>query len=135
MAVHRARWMPGKNVPGFALTAVLGGRFVKITADKTTSGDYTIGQCVLGDRAFGVAEYDSGPTTQDIHSVERRVNVVRRGAIARVEPGTALAFGVDVMSDANGKAVIWDANAAHVILGRTCHACAGTDAFVEIDLY
>jgi hypothetical protein len=128
-----ARWKPGQNVPGFASTAVIGGRFVKIAGDKTSQGDYSIAPCGAGQQAFGVAEQDSAPTTQPSSSVERRVNVVRPGAIARVLAGTDLAAGVAVASDANGKAVA--ATTGDHVLGYTCtSADVDTGQYAEVDL-
>ena len=137
MATLAARFKPGENVPVFANTQINAGTFVKIVGDKTSQGDYKAQHCVLGDKAFGVAEADSAATTDDANSVWRRINVVRRGCIARVKPGAAIdasAGAVAVMSDANGKAVAWDTNAAHAILGYALSSCAGTDDFVEVDL-
>lgn len=105
MTVLEARYKPGVNVPAFCATLVRAGRFVKVTGDKTADGAYQIGECALGERAFGVSEADSGPTTQDSHSVERQVNVVRSGAIARVVPGATLTAWQEVMSDAQGRVI------------------------------
>jgi hypothetical protein len=105
MGEQVARFKPGVNVPAFAVTQVNAGHFVKIVADKTSQGDYSVGHAGSGDHTFGVAERDSAPTTQPDHSVERRINIVRRGAIARVLAGADLTAGQAVMSDANGKAV------------------------------
>lgn len=128
-----ARFKPGQNVPGFAATAVIAGRFVKISGNKTAQGDYSIAPCGAGQQAFGVAEADSAATTQPSSSVERRVNVVRPGAIARVLAGADLAAGVAVASDATGKAVA--ATTGDRVLGYTCTA-ADVDAneYAEVDL-
>jgi hypothetical protein len=112
MAVLEARYKPGVNVPAFAKTLVAAGHFVKLVDDKTADGAYQVGHCGLGERAFGVSEVDSGPTSQSAHSVERLVNVCRRGAIARVVPGAALTAGDIVQSDATGQAIPLDAEVA-----------------------
>jgi hypothetical protein len=132
MAEALARFKPGVNVPAFAATAVLAGRFVKITGAKTTHGDYSIGHCGAGERAFGVSEADSAATTEPAHSVERRVNVVRPGAIARVKPGGAIAAAGPVKSDANGQAIAQGGSG--VITGYAMDTVAGTEALVEIEL-
>lgn len=126
-----ARFKPGGNVPAFAKTAVLAGRFVKIVDDKTDQGDYQIGHAGNGDRTFGVSEQDSGPTSQPATSVERRVNVVRTGAIARVLVGASpVGAGDAVQSDANGKAI--------PLASGECAGFAVADAatgdYAEIDL-
>src|SRR4051794_35003001 len=106
MAELIARYKPGENVPGFAAAQVTAGRFVVISADKTADGDYSITNAgTAGVAVFGVAERDSADTSQSAHSVERRVNVVRRGAIARVVAGGAIAAGGPVKTSNVGKAV------------------------------
>lgn len=135
MAEMQARFKPGVEVPAFAATAVNAGRFVKITGTKTTQGDYTIGQCVAGDRAFGVAQTDATDTTLDANDAARRVNVVRAPGIARVAPGAAIdasAGAVAVKSDANGKAI--PQAGTGTITGYALHSCASTDEFVEVAL-
>ncbi len=116
MAEQMSRFKPGANVPVFATTAILAGRFVKIVDDKTTQGDYQAGHCGLGERAFGVAELDSAATTEPAHSVERRVNVARRGSIARVTAGAAITAGDLVQSDAAGRAITFDADGTFATL-------------------
>lgn len=131
MAEMIARYKPGDNVPGFAATAVIAGRFVKISADKTTQGDYSIAPCGAGEKSFGVAERDSVATTEPAHSVERRVNVVRRGAIARVTAGGSITAGGPVKSDAAGKAVAQGGTGE--ILGYACNTVSSGD-ICEVDL-
>lgn len=133
MAEAMARFKPGVNVPVFAATAITGGRFVKITGDKTTDGDYSAGMCsVAGEVAFGVAEADSAPATDPSSSVERRVNIVRPGAIARVKPGGAIAAWGPVKTDASGQAIAQGGTGT--ILGYAMQTVAGTEALVEIAL-
>lgn len=105
MAELIARFKPGENVPAFCLTQVNAGRFVKLSATKSSLGDYQVAHCLAGERAFGVAERDSAPPTYPVHATERRVNIVRRGAIACVVPGAAITAGGLVMSDSLGRAV------------------------------
>lgn len=130
----RARFMPGQNVSGYAESAkILAGTFVKV-AVGARGGEYQIVKCGAGDRAFGVSESDSGdPAAQDANSVELRVNIVRNPAIARVVPGAAIAQGALVTSDANGNAVT--AVTGNYINGEALHAAAGTDDFVEVELF
>ena len=61
-----ARYKPGENVPGYAASSVTAGRFVKISADKTSNGDYSCAHAGAGELPIGVAERDassSEPTT------------------------------------------------------------------------
>lgn len=133
MAEAIARYKPGVNVPVFANTAILAGRFVKITGDKTTQGDYKAGQCdTIGEFSFGVSEADSAPATDPADSVERRVNIVRSGAIARVKPGGAIAAWGPVKTDASGQAIAQGGTGT--ILGYAMQTVAGTEALVEIVL-
>jgi hypothetical protein len=144
MAFAQARYLPGKTVPAFAKTAVTGGRFVKVVDDLTDEGAYQVGHCaVAGEHAFGVAEADSAAATDPADSVERHINVIRRGAIARVKPGGAISRDTAVMTDASGQAVAWEAIDApaegepitpNEILGYTMYTVAGTEALVDIEL-
>jgi hypothetical protein len=132
MTQLNARFKPGENVPVFASAAqILAGRFVKFTA-KSTQGDYTGVHCTAAVKSSGVAEYDSAPTTQDANSQERRVNLVRRGAIARVEAGAAVAALAEVESDSVGRAVTL---ASGAVQGRALTAAAAAGDIIEVDLY
>lgn len=135
MAELIARYKPGVEVPAFAVTQVNAGHFVKIVATKTSQGDYSVGHCAAGNRAFGVAQMDSGAPTLDANDASRRINCVRRGAIARVVPGAAITAGQDVQSDGTGQAIPYTAGAGVVALGQAVHDAADADAFVEVDLY
>lgn len=140
-----ARYKPGANVPGFAATAVIAGRFVKVSADKTTNGDYSIAPCGAGEQPLGVAERDSAATTEPAHSVERRVNVVRRGAIARVTAGAAISAGALVQVGTAGKAITYDPPAlsgnaedlpsSPAIVGQALNTVAADGDIVEVDLF
>jgi hypothetical protein len=128
-----ARFKPGENVPAFCAAQVFAGRFVMINGAKTTQGDYQVVLATAGAGAFGVAERDSGPTTHPSDAWTRRVNVVRRGAIAWVIAGAAVAAGAEVGSDATGRAVTY---ATGKILGRVVgNAAAAAGDLLEIDLY
>ncbi len=132
MAELKARYKPGQEVTGFAGTAVLAGHFVKITGAKTAQGDYPIAHATDGSNAFGVAEYDSAPATQPATDQERRVNVIRSGAIARVIAGAAVSIGAPLKSDASGRAVA--ATSAAYILGIALTAATAADQVIEVDL-
>lgn len=128
------RFKPGQEVTGKAAAVVNAGRFVKISGDKTTDGAYRIIQCILGNRAFGVSENNSAdPATENAHSWRLDVKVNRKGCIARIEPGAAVTAGDYITSDANGKAIT--ATTGKWINGQAVETAAGTDAFVEVDLF
>jgi len=106
MTEHMPRFNPGDNIPVFAEAAVSAGRFIAIVGPKTEQGDYPVEHAAAGaSHPFGVAERDSGPATQDSYSVERRINCVRPGAIARVVAGEGLEALDEVAVGTGGKAV------------------------------
>lgn len=147
MSEQVARYNPGENIPGFANAQVNAGRFVAVIGTKTANGDYPIEHAAAKARkVLGVSQADSGPTTQDEHSVERRVNVIRPGAIARVQAGAAINAGEEVGVGANGKAVKAEATSETERkegkgdwkvppVGRCLATVAEADLFTEIDLY
>jgi hypothetical protein len=133
MAEAIARFKPGVNVPGFCATAVLAGRFVKIVGDKTTDGDYQIGQCTVAGESRSASPRPT-PPRRPTRRLERRAARQRRpaGAIARVKPGGAIAAWGPVKTDASGQAIAQGGTGN--ILGYACHTVAGTEALVEIAL-
>jgi len=145
MSEQIPRYKPGQSVPGFAKAAVSAGRFVAVVGAKTANGDYPIEHAAAKSRRpLGVTEQDSGPTTQDATSVERRVNVNRRGGIARVQVGEEITAGTEVGIGANGKAVkAEDPSEAEVKEGKItkvpavgrCLTTTAAEAYAEVDLY
>jgi hypothetical protein len=135
MAELNARWKPGQEVPGFCTAQVNAGRFVKVTGVKTAQGDYPVTHCGAGQKAFGVAQYDSAPSTQPATDQERRVNIARGSTIARVVAGAAVDASsgpVAVKSDANGKAVA--ATTGTVINGYALTSATAADQVIEVEL-
>lgn len=103
----RARY-DGLRVTASAAAALVAGTFVKATGSTTQGGEYSITTCGSGDRPFGVAEADvtTAQLTQDTNSVERRVDVIRKPAIARVVPGATISGpGLQLQSDSLGRAI------------------------------
>jgi hypothetical protein len=100
-----ARFKPGDNVPVFANAQINAGRFVKVVGAKTDQGDYPAQHCAAGERSFGVAEYDSAPTTYPATATDRRVNVTRQSSIARMVAGAAITVLDEVQSDSVGRAI------------------------------
>lgn len=129
------RFRPGNAVPARPnANPVVAGRFVSITADKDADGAYRIDHTGAGLAAFGVVEQSSATdlVNEPTHSVRRDVNVSRRGSIARVETGGAIAAGAAVKSDANGKAVAQGGTG--VILGYACNTTTASGQVAEVDL-
>jgi hypothetical protein len=111
------------RVTGQATAAINGKRFIKISANKTSSlipsgaaqvgasdptegGNYSFAQCVLNDAAIGVSTWDA--------AIGEKVGAIREG-IVPVAAGSTITFGQLVGSDANGMAI--PATAAVRILG------------------
>ena len=103
---YLAAYKPGDNVPAFCTTQVRAGRFVSIAGPLSASRDIVVSESGAGEWPFGVAERDSAPPTQPARTMMRRVNVVRRGAVARVIAGAALTAEQFVKSDTEGRAVV-----------------------------
>lgn len=117
--VLEAVYKPGQQIGCFAKTLVRAGHFVKIVDTKTTvaaggveTGCYQVGECGLGDAHFGVAERTSDAATEPAKSVQRMINVTRRGSIAKVIPGAAISYWQEVMPDAQGRAIPFVAGSA-----------------------
>lgn len=140
-----ARFKPGENVPAFAGAQVNAGHFVRVTGAKTEQGDYPVQHSGAGAAALGVAEYDSAPASYPDHATDRRINVVRRGAIARVVAGAAVSVGALVSSDATGRAITHvppnltgnaeALPAGPVILGRALTEATLANDVIEVDLF
>lgn len=129
MAEMIARFKPGENVPAYAAADITAGRFVRVSATKDTRGSYVISHCGAGARANGVAERDAVGGVKDWRG---GTNIVRRGAIARVTAGGAVAVGAEVESDATGRAVT---RTTGVALGMAMHAVAAAGDVLEVDLF
>lgn len=133
MTEQIARFNPGDNIPVFAAAQLNAGRFVAISGAKTTQGDYPVEHAAANEgHPFGVAERDSGPTTQDSYSVERRINCIRPGAIARVQVGAEVKPKDLIKVGAGGKAL--PGAEAAVAVGRAL-TTATTDSIAEIELF
>lgn len=109
------RYKPGNDVPVFANAQITGGHFVKITgaagAGDAPENAYPAQHCGSGQRAFGVAQDTSGPTTHDPTSQTRMVNT-QRGGVARLRAGAAVDALAEVMSGSDGRAITYVEGAA-----------------------
>lgn len=133
MTEQLARFNPGDNIPVFANAAVNAGRFVAVVAAKTAQGDYPVEHASSGEaHPFGVAEVDSAAATESAYSVERRINCIRPGAIARVVAGGEVKVKDLVKVGTGGKAVALGESGTAV--GRALTA-GKTDEIIEVELF
>lgn len=104
----------GDDVPVHAEAAVVGCRFVKISDPmqgpvlgglSTTSegSNIVVSHCGLGEQAFGVSSYDA--------DAAGKLYAIRGNKIVPILAGAAISAGQQVQSDANGKAIPYDAPA------------------------
>lgn len=117
------RYKPGIDVPVFASAQITAGHFVKVTgaagAGDAPENAYPATHCGSGQRAFGVAQADSGPTTHDPTSQTRMVDTQRSG-IVRCRAGAAVSALAEVMSGSDGRAITFvdgDADTATLATG------------------
>jgi hypothetical protein len=125
----------------FKATAdVLGGRFVKISGNRTgggvetgvtdvTDNVYSMATCGAGQIAFGVAKYDvASGSLGGVYGTP--------GRIVPVVAGGAVTAGQKVMSDAAGEAVTWTsaASEANNALGYALNTAADGE-LVEVKLF
>ena len=114
---------PGQRLTGQAAAAIVGKRFVKINGNRLADGSFPIVHAGAGDPAFGVSGWSA--------AIGGKVNIIRvPGIIVPILCPGALAAGVEVASDAEGRAVA--AVAGNRVLGRTVNAVgAGEDGQIE----
>lgn len=104
-----------------AVGGVVGKTAVAISGDRQSDGTFSIATAVLGQKIFGIAEYNA---TQG-----QWVGVVREGVVPITCGAVALVAGAEVMSDANGLAIAWDVAIAHRPIGLVLSSAApGNDA-------
>jgi hypothetical protein len=133
MTEQLARFNPGDNIPVFAKAAVNAGRFLAIVDGKTTQGDYPVEHASAeAAHPFGVAEVDSAAATESSYSVERRINCIRPGAIARVVAGAEVKAKDLVAVGTGGKAVKVAGEAPAV--GRAL-TTGKADEIIEVELF
>lgn len=126
---------PGDDLNGQATAAVVGRRFVVPSAAKqagsaglatdTFGGSIPVALAGAGVKPIAVATYDA--------AIGAKVPLARGHKVFPVEAGAAIAAGVEVQSDATGRAITLAA-------GRPCGIClntitaAGQVAIVALDL-
>lgn len=129
-----ARWKPGENLPVYADPAAIeAGRFVRITG-KNSRGAYKGRHAVTGERPTGVAErkVPAVPAAPAQPTNRNATNINRRGAVARVVAGAAIAVGAKVGPDATGRAIV---TAGADMAGEALTAAATAGDVIEVDLY
>lgn len=128
---------PGGDVTYKASAGVTGKRFLKVSGNRTGGGVAAIGtdlanvyqmaQCGAGQRACGVAAWDVASGSLG--------KCIRGQKVVTVTSGAAVTAGVEVMSDANGKAIAWVASTeANKILGIAMTGVGATDLDLEVAL-
>jgi hypothetical protein len=125
-------YKPGEDLPAAASAAITGKRFVKISGNRqsgpglssTAEGsNYSVAQCVAGDKAIGVSMYDA--------PLNGKIGVVREGVVP-VTSGAAVTAGSEVQADANGKAITLAAGKAN---GIAMSGVGAADLDLEVLLY
>jgi hypothetical protein len=137
---------PGASFTARCSAAVTGKRFVKISGNRTGGGGqgaagsttvgvglsadpenvYKVAQCVAKDQCVGVSGWDAAS------GAETKVFGKGKGIILPIRAGAAIAAGVEVESDAEGRAITLAAGKA---LGYCMTAVAGAEEDAEILLY
>ncbi len=117
---------PGADPTCQASAAVTGKRFVNISGNRTTDGNYLVAPATAAGRTLGVAAHDA--------IVGDKVKIwTRPGIILPVDTGGAIAAGAEVEVGAAGVAVT---KAAGVAVGVCLDAAAnGTPTGARIKLY
>jgi hypothetical protein len=133
MTEHIARFKPGKDVPVYAETQLLAGRFATISGGKNAYGAYKANHSTANGRTDGVIELDSAPTTFPEHSTDRVRNLCRTGAIHYVEAASAITADAEVAVGAAGKAKA--AASTNTVVGRALTAAAGDGSIIEVLTY
>jgi hypothetical protein len=114
---------PGHNITAEATAPVSGKTFLGISGDRTMGGSLSVATAAAGGRVFGVAKWDA--TTGQL------VGVARGGVVRVITGAVALTAGVEVQSDAAGKAVV---KSTGIAVGLTVAASAA-GAEGQIALY
>lgn len=99
-------------------------RFVK----AIVGSNLTVEQAVLGDAVFGIALQDGDAALSETVVVDQSLTA------GIVESGEALADGAQLMSDADGRAALWDEDPDHVIVGVSVGTTTGAGEFVGVDV-
>lgn len=134
-----ARFNPGQDLPVFCDTLVRAGRFVTVKAGANNAdglspqGDIVVSESTAGAWPLGVASRDSAPPTEPPKYMMRRVDLQRRGSIARVTSGSAVNPGDFVKSDATGRAIVAADRAT--ACGQAVSKVAAADQILFIDLF
>lgn len=140
--ISTAFYDPGDDLTGKATAAITGRRFVNVTAAKDP-GSLGLANDVLGGNIpvahVGVAgQKPLGVADQDQAVVGGKVGIMRGHKVVEVESGAAAVAGVEVMSDATGRAIAWvtAAGEANVRAGKQLNTttAAGQVAIVALDL-
>jgi len=120
----------GYHVTATATAPVVGKTLVAISgnlaSDSSGNTTFSCATCGADAKAFGVAEYDAAEGAW--------FGVVRRG-IVPITCGAAgdIAANTEVMSDASGNVIAWDAVVGHRPVGLCLNAATpGNDAMIAL---
>lgn len=116
---------PGDRVSATATATIVGKTFVGISGNLASDNTLQVATCAQYAKPFGVAEYNAASGTW--------LGVVREGIVPVTCGASSLTAGVEVMSDANGCAVVWDTTVGHRPAGMCLNgATAASDAMIAL---
>jgi hypothetical protein len=131
MAEQIGRYKPGENLTAYAKTSVEAGRFVKIVG-RTAAGNVEVehaGEKAAPFTVLGVTQR-SASEGSPASSVDRLVEVMSGGGVARVQAKEEIKVGETVMAAANGQAMKAEAGKELGVALST----ATTGNYVEVQL-
>lgn len=126
---HIARFKPGDNLPVYATGANIEAGHLVTISGRNAKNAYIAAHTGAGLYASGVAEVDAIADKTDWRG---GTNIARRGSVARVVAGAAVAVGVAVKADATGRAIAQAG--AGVIVGYAVQAAAAAGDVIDVDL-
>ncbi|GAA3781229.1 DUF2190 family protein [Micromonospora maritima] len=114
---------PGRRITCHATAGVTGKRFVNISANRQSDGNFSVAHATAAGAAFGVAAYDA--------ATGEKVGVLRgSGFVVPVTAGGTIAAGARVEVGSNGQAVTIASGIA-VGIAMT-GATSGNDAIIAL---
>lgn len=117
-------YSPGADLTAQATAPVAGGRFVKISGNRSTNGPISVAHADAAGRVAGVAKWDAA--TGDLVSIARG-----NSRVVNVKASGAISAFAEVQVGADGQAVTLSAGKA---VGYAL-ASAASGAPVQVSLY
>jgi hypothetical protein len=116
---------PADRVSTTATAAIVGKTFIAISGNLQSDNTISVATCAASAKPFGVAEYNA--------AIGQWCGAVREGIVPVTCGAVALVAGVEVMSDANGNAVVWDTVIGHRPAGMCLNgANPASDAMIAL---